>query len=325
MVFADARTKAQRLLAIQRMFWRAPGRPRSTREIAREIGAAERSVRKYLTELSASGDLPVYYEGRRWRLVEGARMQIPPVRFLLEEAAAVYLAARLLLQQADEPNPAVGGAIAKLAAVVPEELRPAFDHLVQRTASAGDRDFAEHFRTLAFAWALSRVVTIVYRARSRPEPFECSFRPYLLEPSAVGSALYVIGRMDPPGELRVLKAERIVSVRATRTTFVMPPVEEILDRLERSWGVWISDQEPVEVHLRFSPDLAGRVRETRWHPSQRLAPTAGGGVEIAFTVTSTVELVPWILGWGAGCEVLAPEDLRRRIAAEHRRAADRYR
>lgn len=203
-------------------------------------------------------------------------MEIPPVRFLLEEAAAVYLAARLLLQQADEPNPAVGGAIAKLATVIPEELRPAFGHLAARTASGGDPLFADHFRTLAFAWALSRVVTLTCRPRSRPELFECAFRPYLLEPSAVGSALYIIGRMDPPGELRVLKAERIVSVQATEATFAKPPVEDLLERLDQSWGVWISDQEPVDVRLRFSPDLAGRVRETRWHPSQHLAATADG-------------------------------------------------
>ncbi len=324
MVFSDSRTKAGRLIALQRIFWRSPGRPRSTREIARELGIAERTVRTYLAELSAAGDLPIYYHHRRWRLVEDAHMQIPPVRFLLEEAAAVYLAARLLVQQADEPNPAVGGAISKLAAVIPGELRPAFDHLAARAISCGESPFADHFRTLAYAWALSRVVRLVYHPRSRRDPFECTFRPYLLEPSAVGSALYVIGRMDPPGELRVLKAERIVSIKLTEARFTAPPAEELLERIARSWGVWFSDQEPVDVQLHFSSSVARRVRETRWHPSQRMATTADGGVDITFTVTSTVELVPWILGWGAACEVLGPDDLRRSIAAECRRAAALY-
>jgi len=325
MVFADARSKAGRLLAIQRIFWRAPGRPRSSTEIAREIGVATRTVRKYLNELSTTGDLPIYYDKRAWRLVEGARMMIPPVRFFIEEAAAVYLAARLLVQQADEPNPAVGGAIAKLAGVIPQELRPAFDHLAARTGSGKDSVFAEHFRSLAFAWATSRVIHIVYAPRTRSETLEGSFRPYLLEPSAIGSALYVIGRMDPPGELRVLKAERIVSAAVTGATFSAPPASELLERLDRSWGVWLSDQDPVEVRLRFTPGVAPRVGETRWHPSQVLVPGPDGGVEMTLTVTSTLELVPWVLGWGAGCEVVAPEELRRRVAAEHREAAGYYR
>ena len=96
MVFGDALTKAGRLVELQLLFSRHPSRSHSTVELAAQLGVAERTVRNYLNELSNAGRLPIYYEDGRWKLAPGARFEIPPVTFLLEEAAAVYLAAHLL-------------------------------------------------------------------------------------------------------------------------------------------------------------------------------------------------------------------------------------
>jgi len=70
----------------------------------------------------------------------------------------------------------------------------------------------------------------------------------------------------------------------------------------------------VEVHLRFKPPAAARVRETIWHPSQQLTDGPRGTVEMRVTVAGTVEITPWILGWGDAVEVLAPAELRQRIS-----------
>lgn len=324
MVFADALTKAGRLVELQLLFWASPGALLSTTAIAAHLGIAPRTARKYLTEMSGSGRLPVYRDDRGWRLVEEARLEVPPVRFLLEEAAAVYLAARLLIAHADEPNPAVAAAVAKLAKVVPHELRLPFQHLADRLPRGRDDRFTEVFRAVAYGWALRRVVRVTYAPRSRPEPFDCDLRPYLVEPSAVGSALYAIGRVDPPGEVRVLKLERMRSARLLQATFNPPPEGELLGRLDRAWGIWLSDGEPVAVRLRFAADTATRVAETRWHPTQRLERRADGGVDMELRVASTVEILPWILGWGSRCEVLSPPELRAEVAAELSRAARAY-
>jgi predicted DNA-binding transcriptional regulator YafY len=323
-VFADALTKATRLVELQLAFWSNPGMVLTTSVLAARVGVAPRTMRKYITELSATGRLPVYRQGRGWRLAENARLEIPPVRFHLEEAAALYLAARLLLRHADEPNPAVRGALTKLARVVPEELRLPFNHLVQRSALERGDHFSEVFNALAYGWALKRVVRLCYDARSRDRVFEAELRPFLLEPAAVGSALYVIGRLDPPGALRVLKVERVREARLTPAVFSPPALDELFDRLDRAWGVWLSDEQPVQVALRFDAAVADRIRETRWHPSQRLAGRPDGGVDMTLTVVSTVEVLPWILGWGAHCEVLTPRSLRDQVGGELQRAAARY-
>ena len=67
--------------------------------------------------------------------------------------------------------------------------------------------------------------------------------------------------------------------------------------------------------MRFYPPASARVKESIWHPSQRLTDGPKGTLDMTVTVTGTVEITPWILGWGDAVEVLAPRDLRDKIAS----------
>ncbi|OYV99865.1 MAG: hypothetical protein B7Z61_13935 [Acidobacteria bacterium 37-71-11] len=324
MVFSDAMTKAARLVELQCLFARSPHRTWTTRELASRLGIADRTVRAHLSELSASGRLPVVVDRRGWRLVDGARIQLGPVRFQLEEAAAVYLAARLLLRHSDEPNPAVREAVRRLAVVVPEDLGRFMDSLVERTETGADQPFAEVFRTMAYGWATRRWLEVEYQGASRKDAARYRFAPYLLEPASREPSVYAIGLAEPPGAVRVFKLERMREAVLTEAVFEPPSHDDLLTRLDQAWEVWLSDDDATAVRLRFSAAAARHVCEARWHPSQRIERLAGGGIDLRLAVASTVELVPWILGWGSGCEVLEPVSLREQIAREHAAAAGRY-
>ncbi len=324
MVFADAMTKAARLVELQCLFARSPQRRWTTRELAARLGIAERTVRVYLLELSTSGKLPIVAEKRGWRLVDGARIQLGPVSFQLEEAAAVYLAARLLLRHSDEPNPAVREAVRRLAVVVPEDLGRFMDRLVERAEGGGEHRFADVFRAMAYGWATRRWLEVEYQGASRNTATRYRFAPYLLEPASREPSVYAIGLAEPRGAVRVFKLERVRTAALTGETFDPPPTDDLLARLDQAWEVWLSDEEGTAVRLRFTAEAARKVCEARWHPSQRVEQLADGGVELRLVVASTVELVPWVLGWGAACEVLEPAQLRDQVAREHASAADRY-
>jgi predicted DNA-binding transcriptional regulator YafY len=324
MVFSDAMTKATRLIELQCLFARSPHRAWTTRELAARLGIAERTVRAHLSDLSATGRLPVVADRRGWRLVDGARIQLGPVRFQLEEAAAVYLAARLLLRHCDEPNPAVREAVRRLAVVVPEDLGRFMDSLVERTETGADHPFAEVFRTMAYGWATRRWLEVEYQSVSRSAATRYRFAPYLLEPASREPSVYAIGFAEPPGAVRVFKLERVREAVLTEAVFEPPSHDDLLARLDQAWEVWLSDDAAVEVRLRFTAAAARQVCEARWHPSQRTEKTADGGVELRLVVSSTVELLPWVLGWGPACEVLEPASLREQVAREHAAAAARY-
>ncbi|MGC8917262.1 MAG: helix-turn-helix transcriptional regulator [Thermoanaerobaculum sp.] len=300
MVFADALSKAERLVELQLLFARAPNRTFRTKELAAKLGVAPRTVRAYLSQLSSSGRLPVYWERRGWRLAPDARIEVGPLKFELSEATAVYLAARLLLRHSDEPNPAVRGAVRRLSVVVPENLGTFMETLAGRTQADEHHPFAKNFRTFAYAWALRRVVDCLYHPLGR-EPFRCRFHPYLLEPALWGPSLYALGFSEQHGAVRVFKVERVAEATLTYEGFTPQDPGKLLDRLAQSWDVWLTDESDEAVCLRFDAEVARIHQETRWHPSQKTRSLPGGSVEVRFVLAPSVPFVNWILSWGDHC------------------------
>jgi proteasome accessory factor B len=186
--------------------------------------------------------------------------------------------------------------------------------------------FTRVFRTLAEAWAHRRVVEIEYDAGVY-DPTRATRRarvqPWAIEPSALTHALYLIGWDESRGARRTFKVERIISASLTPDTFEPPPGGSPARDLLRAWDV-IADEEPVAVVIRFSPAVAKRAAETRWHPSQELEPQPDGSLLWRGLVSGMREIRIWILGWGADAEVLEPAELRAEIAAEFARAAAAY-
>jgi proteasome accessory factor B len=171
------------------------------------------------------------------------------------------------------------------------------------------------------------VVTIDYEPANydggAAAPRQATVRPYLLEPSLQTHALYLIGFDESRGALRTFKIERIRSAVLTPRTFDPPDPAETTSALRPAWDI-IADQPPVAVELRFAPEVATRVLEATWHPTQTVSTEADGSLRWSATVSGTIEIRLWILSWGADVEVLAPEALRTDVADTLRRAMERY-
>jgi predicted DNA-binding transcriptional regulator YafY len=149
--------------------------------------------------------------------------------------------------------------------------------------------------------------------------------PYLLEPSGIGFTTYVIGHVDPPGALRTFKLERIQEASLTDQLFTIPTDFSGLDVLQSAWSI-IYGEALIEIVLRFHPSVVDRVLETQWHTSQHTQrdPEKPGYLIWSVQVADTVDIMPWIRGWGADVEVLAPEELRQEVAGEAARLARIY-
>jgi CRISPR-associated endonuclease/helicase Cas3 len=66
------------------------------------------------------------------------------------------------------------------------------------------------------------------------------------------------------------------------------------------------------------------VQETRWHRSQTIEELEDGYVIWRAKVAEVQEMIPWVRGWGADCEVLEPEELRETLIRESRKLAEIY-
>ncbi len=305
--------KALHLRMLDHMYASHPSAALTTVEVATRLGCTRRTALRYLTELSATGQLPLRQDKKyRWRLVKGGQVPMSTLALDLREGAALYLAARLLAQQTDERNGHVIAALDKLVRAMPAPLAAQLEAIVTATATeqTSAPDMTAIFSALVMGWAGHRVVEVTYRPPHAPAPFTCRFAPYLLEPSGIGRTIYVIGAVLPRGTLRTFKLERVQRAASLDETFEVPADFDGQTLLDRAWGVMYGEAESVTVRLRFSKYATERVHETRWHPSQRIVDLPDGGCEWEAWIGDITEIAPWVRGWGRDCEVLAPDELR---------------
>lgn len=225
----------------------------------------------------------------------------------------------------DERDPNIESAFEKLAAVLP---RPVGQHVSETIRGMVSRrenpQYARVFELLATAWANNRRVKIRYpwTGAGITRVYERLVDPYFLEPSPIGHSCYLIGYCHYNRAIRTFKLERIRDVELTEETYEVPADFDPVAYLKSSWGI-VADEE-MEVRLRFSAAVAGRVEECVWHPSQWTRRLEDGRLEFVVTVAGTMEITPWILSWGAEVDVVAPAELRARAAEVARRQAALY-
>jgi proteasome accessory factor B len=142
--------------------------------------------------------------------------------------------------------------------------------------------------------------------------------------SGVGYSTYVIGQASREGRIGIItfKLDRIKKAELLEGSFEIPTGLKLGNLLGSSWGVMWGEE--TEVKLRFSPKVTRRVKESVWHPSQVVEDLPDGGCLLTVRVGSTLEMTPWIRGWGPDVEVLAPQSLREEFRGWARQLQEIY-
>jgi CRISPR-associated endonuclease/helicase Cas3 len=252
------------------------------------------------------------------------------IRLTIHESLSLYLASRLMADRMDRFNPHSASALRKLGQSLQEFSPTIAGHIVTEAekleGSRARRDpvYLSVLETLTRGWSESRTVKVLHHSVHRDADDVYLFDVYLIVPYAVGQTVQAIGQCAGETHLRTLRVDRIVNAELTPETCSVPQDDRIAHILENAWGIWYSDAEPVDVELRFSANVAHRVRETVWHSSQVLTDLPGGRLLWRAHISEPREMFPWIRGWGADVEVLAPAELRQRIAEEAKKMTQLY-
>jgi CRISPR-associated endonuclease/helicase Cas3 len=314
-LYKDQAARAQRLERLWVLLQRHAGL--SEAELAEMLQIERRTLNNYLRELENEGK--VYKEGRLWFAYHYQETRLRAFDLTPEEAMTLYLGARLLVKQYDRRNEPAETALLKLAQVlksdagIGDEILQAAQELARRPVSEG---YQPVFRTLMRGYVYRKQVAIEYQPL-RGQPFSTHFAIYLIEPSPVGYATYLIGHSQVSNALRAYKLERVLSARLTDIGYCIPEDFNGLEMLQHAWSI-VMGEERVQVVVRFSPRVRKRVLETIWHPSQVTEEDAEhpGSLIWKVTVADTLDLLPWLRSWGADAEVLEPERLREALIHE---------
>ncbi len=319
-----AANKAERLLQIEALLLAHP-EGLTQAEIARRLGVNRSTINRYLPDLNRF----CIYETDDGRLAIDRDHYLMNVRLTLHEAMAFHLAARLMATHADKQNPHAAAALRKLGLAL-EKLAPRIAEHLKASAGVMEDEAQRHdpvylnvLETLTRAWSDGKVAHVWHRMEDG-RVFEYDFAPYFIEPYAVGKTTHAIGWREPPGALRTFKLERIQRAELTGASYIIPADFDPREKLADAWGIWYTDEEPVEVVLKFHPRVAQRVRETRWHRNEWIEERADGSLLWRAHVAEPQEMLPWIRGWGADVEVVEPPEMREALVRETRRMARVY-
>lgn len=322
----DADKKADRLLQIEAMLLAHP-EGMTQAEIAQRLNVNRSTINRYLPSLPKF----IYIdEWDSYRLKIDRSAYLVNVRFSLHEATAVHLASRLLATRMERQNPHAASALRKLGTAL-EKLAPHISrHLGQSAdvmddaARLHDPNYLRSLEQLTLAWAECRKVRVWHRHMETGQVFDYVFSPYFIEPYAAGQSTHVLGYREPPGAIRTFKIERIERVEPLSKAYQIPSGFDPSDLLADAWGIWYTEAQPVTVVLKFHPQVAQRVRETRWHRSEQVDMQSDGSLLWRAQIAEPQEMLPWIRGWGASVEVLEPECLKQVLKREIQDLAKLY-
>ena len=298
----------------------ATTRGRSIPDLQRELEVTSRTVRRDLQALEHAG-FPLISETRRgevlWRFIDGYQPE-SPVALTTDELMALYFSRRLLEPLHGTPMyEGIQSALQKIGAVVSlrmPSLRGSLDSGIS-VSSFGRKNYRRSghvFAKLMHAMRNHFTLEFEYKPPRREQAGRYRLDPYKLWYQDHG--LYVVGWDHGHADFRVFAVERIVAVKVTNQRFE-PPEDFNFHALKNTafrfiWG------DPKQVRIRFSPDQAAYATERVWHASQKVFHPDDGSVVLQFSVADLSEVKRWLIGWGAGAEVLEPGELLDEIRRE---------
>jgi CRISPR-associated endonuclease/helicase Cas3 len=313
-------TKAERLREMERLYCQ---RAFSDIEMAERLGVNRSTVFRDRAELE-SELLFLQDEQGRWRI--DRTHYLSNIKLSLNEALALYLAARRTSRQTRIAQPHVASALEKLAASLKQ---PMSERLVKSAGAVLDQskqpERVKVLEVIAQGWVEGRKLRITHRGLHGKEARVYLVSPYLIEPSIWSEGTYLIGDSDVHGGIATFKIERIERAALTNETFTIDEGFDDQQLLRYAWGIWYGENAPVTVKLRFAPgDAARRLKESIWHPTQKIEDAADGGCLWSAQVAEWQEMVPWVRGWGADVEVVEPKSLRETLMGEAKVLAEKY-
>ena len=320
--------KTERIFKIEQLI--SARRLMSFQELLDELEVSRATLKRDLEYLRSRMKTPIIYdrEANGYCIApkrgEPERVEFPGLWFNAQEAAALLTMQHLL----DGLQP---GLLRRHIEPLKERLRS----LLEST----DHSFSE----------IKRRVRILHLGRRAPQPkfFEIAANA-LLNRRQLQIGYY--SRANDETTERAVSPQRLVCYRENwyldawchlrkdlrsfavdgiqRAEILDTPAKEVADSeldeaLAEGYGIF-SGKPKAWAKLRFTAARARWVATEEWHPKQRASFQPDGRYVLEFPYSDDRELVGDILRHGAEVEVLAPQVLRKKVAAAHSAAASRY-
>jgi len=320
---SDLSDRLTRILVMIPYIQRYPGI--AVQELAQRLGCAPETILADLNAVLLCGVPPYLPNDYIGVVLEGDKVYLSfaehfrrPVNLTFEETLSLNLALKRLplarhgLEAAEQLQ-------RKMLALLPTGARSRW-RAARRQLEVGPlpREIQNRVALLEQAIEERREVRMEYYTASRDEMTERGFRPYgLIEH---GGEWYVVGHCLLRDRELPFRVDRIRRLDLLSGTFEVPASFRI-ERYHRP-QMYFPTSRDLRVKLRIAPELARWVREE--HPAGKIRALPDGGLIFHLSVSQPQWIISWVMAHAGKVELLAPEALRRQIAAACRKAAEKY-
>lgn len=298
-------------------------------EMAEETGVDRRTVHRDLNAIHEAGYplISEWLNGRKVYRFLTRFKDVPPVTFSLQELMALsFFRSQLHFLDGTPFRDDLDTAFRKIGSVLPPRYAAHMERIAEVSLPLlqGRRDYsrvAEALKSLRDALVFQYRVRLSYRPAGKGRGAVYEVDPYTL--IFYKGGLYLLGHAHNRQALRTFAVERIARVEVLKERFEMPDDYRPGERLQGAFG--IVDEPPLEIAIRFAPEIAHAVRDRLWHPSQRVRAGKDGSVVLSFTAGGRMEIIAWVLSYGPLAEVLEPPQLREEVGRRAAAMAGAYR
>lgn len=296
----------------------------NARDLALELNRSERTIYRYLQDLSTELQVPVYYQDG-YKMA--GRPRLAPLDFTPSELIALKTALNAAPIRNTEPlNQHAQSALRKIRAGMNESSFETMGGIGQKVnvlvpAHETISQKGSLLPLIEEAVLNQATLRLTYHSLSADKPRQRQFNAYALVFRRHN--WYLVGYCHERRKVIQLKVSRIARASLTGASFRIPG-EFSIDRFyENAWEM-IPGESAVQVKLIFDCDVARLILEARRHPSQQTMQMKDGRVEFTVQVAGYEEIGWWILSFGGAVEVLEPDELRLWVRAKAEKMARRY-
>jgi len=316
--------------------------------LASEWEKDRRTIQRDLDFIRDFWRLPLEYDHKRYGYYFSEPVgKFPMVPISEKELVSVFIAQKALTQYHGTPfEQPLRSAFEKLVSSLQGEISVAWADLDSAISFRGIESRIEDMEVLAtLSAAVRNRVEVEFEYRKLEEGGELNglneaeaeaekeqeekvgpvpmrrVRPYHL--ANIGNQWYLFGYDLMREDMRKFVPARMSGLKVTTKKFERPKNFSVDDLLKGSFGVF-SGGETMEMTIWFDRARAQLVREKKWHHSQEIRELGNGEIEVAFELSSFVEIVPWILGWGEHAKAVEPKELVEEVRTIAGRVAAQY-
>ncbi|MEI7732613.1 MAG: WYL domain-containing protein [Verrucomicrobiota bacterium] len=285
-------------------------------DFCRELEISARTAARDLDFLRDELRAPVAYEaaGNGYRLT-ALTFALPPVQLTRQEVFSFSVARKLLERFEGTPLELdMRSVLGKIA----ESLEGTISLDVEGVTEQFTVLSEDHARVDSAVWQqAARAINHQERLQMEYRRFDGVTGSYTLEPYhlvAYHGNWYLVARNAAANKLETFALSRCLALRGAGEYFVRPKDFDAKVFLKTGFGITQAEQ-PWQVRLLFSRQVATYIRERQWHASQRMIERRDGRLELRLETSGRKELTRWILSWMPEVKVLAPRELKARVKA----------